>query len=192
MKCMDRGDSCNQSQWQLSNHIGTHVDVPFHFSPRGATVDEFAAKTWVFSKVFLVSLDSAKAELIEPTDWVNTVPLDCEILLIRTGMERLRGEKAYWAENPGLSPRLGEWLRTYRPALRAIGFDAISATSFVHRVEGREAHKAFLDPERSGQPILIIEDMALAWLDRTPREIVVAPLRVANADGAPVTVIAKL
>ncbi len=192
VKCMERGDSCNQSHWHLSNHIGTHVDVPFHFSSKGATVDEFGAQAWIFSKVYLASLDFAKAELIEPTDWVQLIPLACELLLIRTGMERVRSEKSYWAENPGFSPRLGEWLRTHRPNVRAVGFDSISATSFAYRVEGREAHKAFLDPERWGRPLLIIEDMALACLERAPHEVIIAPLRVERADGAPVTVIAKI
>ena len=67
--------------------------------------------------------------------------------------------------------------------------DVISVTSRLHREEGREAHRALLDPERPGDPVLALEDMALQRVKGRLARVIVAPLRVRNADGGPCTVI---
>ena len=43
VKNIDNGDSCNTSQWTLSNHIGTYVDAPLHFNLNGNPIDQFDA-----------------------------------------------------------------------------------------------------------------------------------------------------
>jgi len=193
VKCMSKGDSCNSMRWRLSNHIGTHIDAPFHFSESGARIDDFQAESWVFRRPHIVDRPAAPGDLVglEGEAWCQTVPEDADLLLLRTGFEKCRGEAEYWSLNPGLAPELGDFLRATRPNLRAIGVDFISATSYLHRPIGRLAHKSFLDPNRPGSPLLIIEDMALSALDVLPQMVVVAPLRVMGADGSPVTVLAE-
>jgi len=66
--------------------------------------------------------------------------------------------------------------------------DLISVTSREHREEGRAAHRAFLDPAGEGNPVLLIEDMALAHVRGALRAVCVSPLRVRDADGGPCTV----
>jgi len=73
-----------------------------------------------------------------------------------------------------------------------MGFDAISLTSFQHRELGREAHRAFLCPHKTHNPILIIEDMHLEKLTHTPASVICGPLMLKDADGVPVTVIAEI
>lgn len=188
---ISEGKSSNSAEWKLSNHIGTHVDVPYHFSDAGLRIDDYPAETWIFSKPCLVDYAAKPAELIGPGDWVNYIPQDADLILLRTGFEKHRSEKIYWEMNPGLSPELGSWLREQRPAIRAIGVDVLSATSWQHREIGRKAHRHFLDPAFQGEPVRIIEDMALAALESTPSRVIVAPIRVKGGDGAPVTVIAE-
>jgi arylformamidase len=82
--------------------------------------------------------------------------------------------------------------------VRAIGIDTISLTAFQNRPLGRQAHLAFLAPEentnptglKNNIPILIIEDMKLSGLKKTPQEVWVSPLLIHGADGVPVTVTA--
>lgn len=186
------GDSCNQSEWKLSNHIGTHIDSPFHFSNNGKGIDDYEASFWIFSKVYLVDLPIMESILIERDSWADKIPLDCDLLLIKTGFEFKRNTESYWAHNPGLAPALGLWLREHRPQIRVIGFDFISITSYDHRALGKVAHNAFLHEEHKGNPILAIEDMHLAELKGSPKKIIVAPLRVLDSDGSPVTVIAEI
>jgi len=187
---MSHGDSCNQSEWTMNNHVGTHLDAPFHFSPEGKKIQEYSADSWVFEKPFLVSLPAAPSQIIDIGDWSSQISPDADLLLLKTGFESKRSSEDYWAHNPGLSPDLGKWLREHRPKLRAIGFDFISATSYDHRSVGKLAHQAFLHGSEH-EPILIIEDMHLSELNESPKMVVILPVRVQDADGSPVTVIAK-
>ena len=186
------GNSANSSEWRLSNHIGTHIDVPYHFAEQGDTIDLYPAESWFFESPSLIDYPAKPAELILPGDWLNALPLESDLLLLRTSFEKHRRESIYWEQNPGFSPELGAWLRKNRPQLRAIGADILSATSWQHREVGRKAHLRFLDPALAGKPILIIEDMALQSLVKSPRRVVVAPMRVEGGDGGPVTVIAEV
>ena len=186
------GNSCNQSEWQFNNHIGTHIDAPFHFSNQGLTLDQFDAGFWVFTKPQLCVLNVAASEIINVGPWCESVSLETDLLLIKTGFEAKRGSDDYWAHNPGFAPELGAWLRQNRPNLRLVGLDFISITSYDHRPLGKIAHHAFLHEENPGKPLLVVEDMHLAELDSSPSKVVVAPLRVKAADGGPVTVIAEI
>jgi arylformamidase len=188
-----KGDKAETSNWYFSNnHFGTHIDAPRHFIPGGKTITDYNAGFWVFKKVALIEVRIVDAILIDIDD-VNPyfIAKDTELLLIKTGYEAWRADDKYWNVNPGLAPELGKHLRRSYPNLRAIGFDFISVTSFQHRPLGRDAHLALLEGEN---PILPIEDMSLKKIDATMKivEVFVAPLRVAHANGTPVTVLAKI
>ena len=116
---------------------------------------------------------------------------DVDLLLIRTGYEDLRGDDAYWNNNPGLAPELADYLRKTYPKLRCVGFDFISVTSWQHRPEGRLAHKAFLAPDNGDREIWAIEDMSLKDAPSVIKRVVVAPLLVEDGNGTAVTVIGE-
>lgn len=189
---LDNGNSCNQSEWKLNNHIGTHIDAPFHFSLKGKTLDSFEASYWIFNSVHLVNLNSVNGEIIDGANWREAIPLESELLLLKTNFESKRDTEDYWAHNPGLAPELALWLREFRPKIRVIGFDFISITSYENRALGKIAHHAFLHEDHIGNPIMAIEDMHLSELKSVPKKIIVSPLRVLQTDGSPVTVIAEL
>lgn len=189
-KSISKGDSCNQQMWEMDNHGGTHIDLPKHFFENGKAIDAYEPHEFVFHSVGLLDLSLKPTELIE-IDHFKTVdlPSQMELLLIRTDFEARRGKRSYWEENPGVSPEVASHLRSAYPHLRAIGFDFISLTSFQHRPVGRLAHQEFLGTER---PIWIIEDMSLKALAHAPDQVIVSPLRVSGADGAPCTILAKV
>ena len=183
------GDSCNGQKWTLDNHIGTHIDFPRHFDDAGATLCQYDAKDFVFEDVVLITKEYPKEKIIE----VEDIPLDkinsmTSLILFKTGFESYRNEELYWNNNPGFSPKVGLFLRENFPNVRAIGFDFISLTSYQNRPLGRVAHNAFLSTEHTGSPIWIIEDMKLSRLNHSPKKVLISPLLVKNADGAPVTV----
>lgn len=186
---ISEGASSNSQEWRLSNHIGTHIDLPFHFDEQGKNLNCFAADEWIFEHPFLVELACKENEIILPGSHFESVPLDCDILIIKTGFQKYRNENIYWSNNPGLSPELASWLRENRPNLKIIGFDFISITSYSNRPLGRIAHRAFLSSTNNGEPLRVIEDMKLDELTQSPKLIVVAPFLVDHADGTPVTVI---
>lgn len=190
---MKAGETANSSCLVLSNnHIGTHIDVPRHFSVDGKRTVDYPIGDYVFEACLVIDLPCSEACLISPNDLkkVNIRP-DVDLLLIRTGYENLRGQDAYWNNNPGLHPDLADYLRKKYPKLRCIGFDFISVTSWQHRAEGKLAHKAFLAPENGDKEIWAIEDMSLKDAPSDIKKVVVAPLLVEDGNGTAVTIIAE-
>ncbi len=191
---INKGANANSEQWQFSNHLGTHVDAPKHFFENGKALDEYPPDFWFFEKPFLLDIPNENGSLIDVDAGFNTVPKDSEILLLKTGFHKFRGETKYWAENPGLTPGVAKWIRGQRPNIRAIGMDFLSATKWTEKHVGREAHMQFLDPNEVNEPVILIEDMDLSYL--TPGnnlgKITVMPLMVEQADGAPCTVVIDL
>jgi len=191
---MCEGGSCNSSRVEVSMHLGTHVDAPYHFCESGDTVETFRAQDWIFKHVSLVHLeDVLSGTLIGVGSWCEKLSTDTELILLKTGFEKYRNSPLYWQENPGIHAELGVWLRKHRPSVRVLGFDFISASSFTNREMGRTAHKAFLcKDEANTHPILFMEDLSLCELEKNPEEVIALPLRVRGADGAPMTIIARM
>lgn len=193
---ISQGETANSSCWIFSNnHIGTHIDVPYHFSETGKKTFEIPIDELIFNKVQLIDINCDNACLIGVSyfeKFSSIIDRDIELLLIRTGFERFRGDDKYWNDNPGLAPELADYLRTNYPSLRCIGFDFISLTSWKYRVEGRLGHKEFLCPETGKKAILIIEDMSLIDINSRIKQLIVAPLMVVDGNGGAVTVFAMM
>lgn len=183
------GDSSNTTQLQFPNHIGTHVDFPYHFSDDGKNINDYPAHFWIFKKVSIVEYQAAHNEIINSlqTTVFENLDINTELLMIKTNFQRFRGSKTYWNNNPGLSPSLALFLKERYPNLRAIGFDFISASSFQNRKLGREAHMSFL----IDQDILLIEDMDLSTVQNNIFRITCLPLLINDIDGSPIIVLAE-
>lgn len=174
-----------------NNHMGTHMDTPFHFCINGKKTLDYNASDFYFTKVAVVNCPCDNARLIRLEDLpLNNVPKDIGFLLINMDYEQYRSVDKYHNDNPGLHASLADDLREEFKDLKIIGFDAISLTSWKYRPEGREGHRAFLCGDN---PFLIIEDVSFKDLKKNKIDwAVVAPLRTNDGNGGPVTIIAKL
>lgn len=192
-KQMHRGDSCNTSQWSFSSHTGTHIDFPRHFAATGPAMDAYPPEFFMFETVFLADISVCKpGQIITPESLnLSKAPQQTDLLLIKTGFGAYRTDAVYWQENPGFHPDMAVYLRQHLPSVRVMGFDSISLSSFANRGLGRLAHTSFLDHD---QPILLLEDMNLEGLTDAGRlrRVIVAPVWVTGADGAPCTVFGEL
>ncbi len=191
-KSIRNDDSCNTSTWELSSHVGTHIDFPRHFYESGTTADQYEPEFWCFKKIHFEDLSLVEpGKIINQKDFHSKPSQDTELLLVKTGFFLHRDKAIYWQKNPGFHPEMADWLRAICPDLRVIGFDSISLSSFEHRKMGRKAHQAFLKPSF---PILPVEDMDLSEIDSKTEilEILISPLRVSNSDASPTTVYAKV
>ena len=192
-KTMEKGDSCNTLYLSLSNHLGTHIDFPRHFVQAGKTSGDYSPEFWIFYSPFILDISTVETGVIlQPEDVdMDAVPDNIDMFIIKTGFCYLRKKDIYWENNPGFAPGMAIFLRERFPHLRVFGFDSISLSSFAHRKIGQKAHKAFLDHPR---PILLLEDMDLSMLDNSMKlkQVIVSPLRVEGADGAPCTVFANI
>lgn len=186
------GDTSNNSHLTFHSHYGTHIDFPNHFDNGGKTGTEYQANSFIFNQAQLTVIMELKQELlIELKDLVlETIPVNTELLIIKTGFTDKRMKDEYWSHNPGFAPQLAKDLKKKLPELKAIGFDSISLTSYQHREIGRIAHREFL----VNNDLLIIEDMDLSKIDEhtTINTVIVSPLRFKDADGTPVTVFAQI
>lgn len=200
-----KGDSSNNTQLSLPAHSGTHIDSPYHFDPKGKVLEDYRADFWYCRSPWFIELKAESCEILgleRLQTELEKMPVEADILLIKTGFERYRNspdtQNHYIFQGPGLSPEVGLWLRANR-RLKMIGFDFISLSSYQNRTLGRETHRAFLAslPYENGKeneldPVLPIEDMHLARLSSIPEDLLVAPLFYEDADGSPVTVFANL
>ena len=123
-----RGESCNASHWSLSNHLGTHIDVPHHFFEHGKTITDYPADFWVFNKVQTVELSIEQGRWLTWGDLSGQLKDSTELLLIKTGFGKKRDEQEYWGNNPGLHAELGLKLREKYKNLKVVGFDFISVS----------------------------------------------------------------
>jgi len=187
------GETANSSCWIFTNnHIGTHIDTPYHFSETGKQIMDFDPDFWIYNRVLCIDIPCVEARLIDASDLQGyKINPDVEILLIRTGFEKFRTTDTYWNNNPGINPELADYLRSEFPSLRCIGFDFISLTSWKYRAAGRLAHKKFLAPKNGRQPILVIEDMSLQEIQNDISWLLVSPVLIENGNGGPVTVFAN-
>jgi len=186
------GASANSSKWTFtSNHLGTHIDMPKHLYEDGQALTDVPIGFWFSDSVQLIDVVCDRAQLLEMDHLYDKVNVQTEVLLIRTGYEKYRNTDKYWNDNPGLAAGVGKWLRENRPNIKMIGFDFISLTSWKYREHGKEAHLAFLNPDATGNPICIIEDMSLNKMTSSPKTIIISPIMIKNTNGAPVTVFAS-
>ncbi len=175
-------DGYAMSEFRLVNHIGTHVDAPSHQIQDGDTLDDIGLERLLTDAVTLDFRDHDRGPLtledVQP--YLEQIRAD-DFVFICSGNDVNWGKAAYWTG----------WCYPDAQASRAIiarevsgiGFDGPSAdpvdtTTF-------DLHKVWLGAGR-----LIIENLSnLTQLPpRTP--VVVAPMKVRGANGAPARVFA--
>lgn len=187
---ISKGDIANDTHISTTVHIGTHIDMPYHFYEEGKTVTDFDDDFWKFRKPLIIEIIQDELiinkKLIERLSKIKNIGYD--ILIVKTNSHRYRKEERYWKNNCGFHPDIYTFLAQKFSNIRVIGFDTISVSSFENRALGREAHKAFLNPIH---PILLLEDMKLDMISESTDfdKIIVAPLRIEKCDGLPCTVL---
>lgn len=185
-----KDDIANDSFISTTVHIGTHIDMPYHFYEEGQTIEDFDASFWIFKKVLFIDMEPKvliiKDDLINILDSIEDIGYD--ILIVKTGICNQRGKEKFWSENYGFSPQVYSYLIEKFPSIRVLGFDSISVSSLTDRMLGREAHKRFLNPKK---PILLLEDMDLREINKNIKfnQLIISPLRISKCDGLPCTVI---
>jgi arylformamidase len=189
---ISKGDIANDSTIKTTVHIGTHLDMPYHFYENGQTIENFDIDFFRFENVLFLDLkpNNIIIDLELKEKLLSTKEKEkIEAIIVKTGICHNRDEDIFWKENYGFDPSLADFIRKNFPNVRVFGFDSISVSSFSNRALGRSAHKAFLDPEK---PILLLEDMDLTLLNSNSeiQKLEIAPLRIANCDGLPCTILA--
>ena len=177
-------DGYAMSDYHLLNHIGTHVDAPAHQIAGGDSLDEVGLDRLVTDAVTLDVSARAPGPLtadeLEPhLDKIRRG----DIVFLYSNNGRNWGSEGYWT---GWSyPDADASRALIQKGISAIGFDGPSADPVESTTF--DLHRIWLSAGR-----LIIENATN--LDRLPErvQVVVAPLKVREANGAPVRIFALL
>ncbi len=178
-------DGYAMTSYRMLNHIGTHVDAPAHQIAGGDTLDEIGLERLV-TDALTIDVSQRKPHgavpLAELEPQLGKVRAG-DIVLFYSNNARNYGTDAYWT---GWSYPDADAARALIDCgISAIGFDGPSAdpvdsTTF-------DLHRIWLSAGR-----MIIENVNN--LDQLPERapIVVAPMKVAAANGAPARIFALL
>jgi kynurenine formamidase len=172
----------------LNEHIGTHVDAPYHFVVEGATIDELPLDRFLGSAV---ALDLSARDPAIPVDVASI-----ERALEAAGEDVQRGDMLLlrtWAGAPyapgflqatSLAHEVGRW--GVERGLKAIGVDLPSVDSPGDR--SFATHMALLEAG-----VLIYETLChLDQLDRPRFFFSGLPWRLVGGSGCPVRAVARL
>ncbi|MDX4061790.1 cyclase family protein [Aliarcobacter skirrowii] len=191
---ISKGDIANDTTIETTVHIGTHIDMPYHFFEDGQSIEDFDIDFFNFKNILFIEINPKdfiiKNELLNELEKIGNKE-NYELLIVKTGICNKRDTQEFWELNYGFDPEIAFYLKSFFPKIRVLGFDSISVSSFQNRILGREAHKAFLNPQN---PILLLEDMDLTNVDKNTKfeKVIIAPFRISKCDGLPCTVIAEI
>lgn len=155
---MDAGDVCNTTLLTACLHNGTHLDAPRHFFPDGDGVDR-------------VPLDACIGEC---------VVVACDGLLLGDEAERLLPrlkKRVLFKGNVQLSPSAAFVLSDAGIVLLGVEGASVTPPEYTEQV-----HRQLL-----GAGMVLLEGLDLSHArEEVPYLLMAAPLRIAQADGAPV------
>ncbi|BBL80201.1 cyclase [Rubrobacter xylanophilus] len=173
---------------RMGSHSGTHVDAPYHFIAGGPSVDELDPGLFVGPAAVLDVRGKGPRERITAGD---LRPYRARfsggvIAVVRTGWEEHYGTPLYY-DHPFLDPGAARML--IEAGVRTVAIDALSVDETVAEgphPEGYPVHRIIL-----GAGGVIAENLAnLGALEFPDPLLSLLPLRLGEADGAPVRAVA--
>ena len=178
----------------ISDHCGTHLDAPFHFDPRGVTVEAVDLHQTIGPALRLDVTDLKSAS--EPVRREHL-----EKAVARLG-ERLTGDdivllrawpktfgEAGFEQSPGLAPDAVDWLLEI--GVKAVGTNTFTIDDASTDDQGRPLKYAHTRLLQRGIPV--IEHLInLERIDRDRFWFAALPLRLRGATGSPVRAVAIL
>lgn len=174
---IEEGEIVNIGQVQMSTHIGTHLDAPYHYNQEGKKISELELDLCI-GKALVVDMSGKDA--IRPQDF-ETVSLQ--------GFQRLLIKTNSWKDNlvfpdhiAYLMPEMGSFLK--EAGIRLIGVDVPSVDP-IHSSELLAHHSL----GKNG--IHILESIDLTHVREGVYELFAAPLRMVEADGSPVRAVLR-
>ncbi len=172
----------------LGTHTGTHTDAPLHFIPNGKGIDEVPLEVLVGEATVL---NFAPAQ---PNQEIGIPALKEKLgskvptrLILRTDWSDYFGQMTYYNNYPYFSQEAARWL--VDGGCRLIAMDTPSPDNPAHsRSSGNDSpnHKVLL-----GAEVVLVEYLCnLRSLSKPVVELVVLPLKIKGADGAPTRCVA--
>ena len=179
-------DGYNLELLFLSSHSGTHVDAPFHFIDDGLKIEQIPLKRLVCT-ASLCKVKKGPSQAITKKDIIAFERKHGHIhsgstIIFATGWSKNLLKKYYFEKNPGLSIDAAKYLASKKVNL--VGID--SPNIDLGKNSNFSAHRVLLKKD-----ILILENLCnLEKISKTHFKLIVLPLKLKGATGAPVRAIA--
>lgn len=170
-----RGDTVTLSRITFSPHVGTHADAPAHYDPDGHLTGAFELATFL-GPVRVIDARGHEAVTVEVLE--KSEAIGCSRVLVRS-LDTVRLQE-FVSDFPPLSPEGAVAL--VNAGLRLYGTDAPSVdpvdsvTMSAHRILG-------------GAGLPILENLDLSRADPGDYDLIALPLKLAEAEAAPVRAI---
>jgi len=201
----------SSNTFQTSEHMGTHIDAPYHFSNNSWKVDEIPMKNLVNihariidvskqcqrTKNYLITVeDVTREELIIPDNDDDGQDF-LFVLLFYTGWSKFWPDQEVYAgeqdqlEFPGLSEELANYLvEKYKDKLVGIGIDTLSIDFGPSK--NFPVHQILLKQNMYGLENVASLDVVLKHINTQFFTLDVLPMKIEGGTGAPCRILARL
>ncbi len=194
---MANADESNTTLITHFLHNGTHVDAPFHFYDKGATIDQIPIEDFVYERPLVIQRRLNKSELFQLEHLTSSGDEihKADILLFYTGYGDLRKDRQVYADDfPSVSEQAAKYIRTELLNVKAVAIDTLSIESATLAPSNNfRVHKTFLDGGSfNTRPVLVYEDVNIGKIaSKSIGRIYAFPLRLKGLDASPVTIVAE-
>ena len=190
----------------FGTHNSTHVDAPWHYNSTvggepAETIDQLPLE-WFFSDGVVLDMTAkADGDTVEVADIeaelgrIGYELKELDIVLVRTGRDRLYADPGYMGVGPGVSAEATHWL--FERGVRVMGIDAWGwdAPLYMQAQQAveRDEQGVFWAAHQSDLPYSQIERLVnLDQLPATGFKVACFPLRLVGGSAAPARVVAIL
>ena len=168
--------SVNIGKLEMSTHIGTHIDAPFHFDNDGKTVEALDINNYI-GIATIIDLEN-KVEITRES--LEAFKISGQILLIKTNAAN--DKSAFPKDVPTLTQDAIDYLAENN--VKLFGIDVPSVDKITSKTLA--VHHALHERD-----IMIIENIVLDGVKPGDYEFIALPLKIKGADGSPVRAVIK-
>lgn len=181
----------SNTEMRCSIHTGTHVDAPYHFVPKGKTVDMVPLERFMGPAIKIDLRRKVRPKTGITIEDIRTSPgfqedLRGKIVVLHTGWNRkMFGKPNYYHDNPWIVTEAARWLVS--KGIRALGLDTPQDRAGGPPKPGDfPVHRTFL-----GRGIPFIEHLAnLEKIKKRTFTLIALPIKIHRGDGAPCRAVA--
>ena len=174
---IEQGSDANVTRLEMSAHVGTHVDAPYHFlGGEAATVEQLPLNI-LHGRAYVLQIED-EVDLITESVLKNaSIPLRIRRLLLKTrnSLYWASGETKFQEEFVALSEDGAQYL--VDRGIRLIGVDYLSVAPYS---DTGPTHKVLLSAG-----VVILEGLNLSFVSPGRYTLYCLPIKIKGADGAP-------
>jgi len=173
----DKSYTVHETLIQISSHMGTHIDAPYHFVENGKRLHEIPLERLVGkATVFEIpGVRSIGERELRPLKWDGV-----ERVLFKTENSKHWQDGSFYEQFVYLEPEGAQFL--IERGVQLVGIDYLSIEKY--KAEKHRTHFALLEKD-----VVIIEGLDLSRVGPGEYSMVALPLNLLDTDGGPTRVI---